>query len=198
MTRWARRALLLSALVMGLSVGGVIAAGFVLDSPIRPLEPADAIVVISGDTELARFWEGMRLYQEGWGRVLLLSGAAEDSGPSNAMVMADMARAMGVPASDLLVDPDAMDTYGNAVNSLRLLRSRGLTSALVVTSPYHVRRTVATFQAVFRDSGVDVRVWSAPDPHWRKASWWLHPDTRSLTISELQKLLYIAATGRYH
>lgn len=198
MIRWARRALVLLALSAGLSMGGVVAAGFVLDSPLHPLEPADAIVVISGDTELARFWEGLRLYRAGWGRVLLLSGAAEDSGPSNAIVMAEMARALGVPASDLLVDPDAVDTYGNAVNSLRILKSRGLTSAIVVTSPYHVRRTTATFEAVFRDTGVNVRVWSAPDPHWRKASWWLHPDTRSLTFSELQKLLYIAATGRYH
>ena len=47
-------------------------------------------------------------------------------------------------------------------------------------------------------SGIKLAVHSAPDSQWRKLSWWQQPDTRRLTVSELQKLGYIMVTGQYH
>ena len=48
---------------------------------------SDAIVVISGDEQMARFAEGLNLYQQGLGKYLVFSGAAYDNGTSNADVM---------------------------------------------------------------------------------------------------------------
>lgn len=196
----ARFWLIANALTVGLVVGAlaVFGLGFLLDSPDAPIERSEAIVVISGDEDLARFREGLRLYRLGWGRVLIFSGAARDTLVSNAEVMRDLAVRAGVPERDILVDPEGADTLGNARNTRKLMEERRLSSAILVTSPYHLRRAVLTFQATFNESGVRVIGHSAPDSEWRKLTWWLSPHTRRLTLIELQKLGYIVVTGRYH
>jgi hypothetical protein len=57
---------------------------------------------------------------------------------------------------------------------------------------------VLTFRGVFE--GTDIRIVgrSAPDGAWRKTNWWLHPETRTLTFRELEKLSYVTITGRYN
>ncbi len=192
------RALLLPPLAVLAAAGVLLAPGFVLDTPQAGPKRSDAIVVISGDEQMARFSEGMRLYQAGLGSVLVFSGAARDNGTSNADVMHDLAVARGVPDEAILEDSLAEDTWGNAVHTRRLLEERGVKSAILVTSPYHARRAKLTFDAAYAGSGIDLVVHSAPDSEWRKLSWWQQPETRRLTFAELQKLLYIALTGRYH
>jgi uncharacterized SAM-binding protein YcdF (DUF218 family) len=196
--RLPRALLVLLAVVVGLPVALVVATGFVLDTPQPAPQPSDAIIVISGDEQLARFREGMRLFQAGMGRYLVFSGAARDNGISNADVMHDLAIEAGVPQAAIVEDPLGEDTWGNAVYTRGLLEQRGAKSAILVTSPYHARRAIMTFDAAYTGSGISLVVHSAPDSEWRKLSWWKDPDTRRLTFSELQKLAYITATGQYH
>ncbi len=195
MARWLAA---LSLLVL-VGAGAVfVAPGFLLEGPLEPLQPSDVIIVVSGDEALARYRDGVRLYQAGWAPHILFSGAAWDGTHSNADVMRTMALADGVPPSAILVDPLADDTYGNAVNTREILLAHGLHSAVLVTSPYHLNRAVLTFRGVYE--GTDVRVIgrSAPDGAWRKTNWWLQPETRSLTVRELEKLGYVTLTGRYN
>ncbi|MBI4493357.1 MAG: YdcF family protein [Chloroflexi bacterium] len=194
--------ILLSApliLAAGVALGAVclVGLGFALDSPEAALERSEAIVVISGDEDLSRFREGLRLYRQGWGSVLVFSGAARDEPVSNAQVMRDIALREGVPERAILVDHEAVDTLGNARNTLRLLQERGLRSAILVTSPYHLRRAEVTFQAIYSGSGIRLLAHAAPDDEWRKLTWWLYPHTRRLTLLELEKLAYILVTGRH-
>jgi len=172
--------------------------GFVLDAPQPAPVPSDAIVVISGDEQMARFAEGVNLYQQGFGHYLVFSGAAYDNGTSNADVMHDLAVQRGVPASAILEEPFGEDTWGNAVYTRQVLEEHGLESAILVTSPYHLRRAQETFDAAYEGSGIQLVVHAAPDSQWRKQSWWQQAETRRLTFTELQKLAYIAATGQYH
>lgn len=185
-------------MVMMLGTGIVLATGYVLDGPSAPLERSDAIIVISGDEALSRFREGLRLYRAGWASSLLFSGAAQDGQRSNAEDMRRFAIAEGVPPNAILVDHEGQDTLGNAVHTRNLMTANGLDSAILVTSPYHLRRAVLTFSDVYRGSGIRVIGRSAPDGDWRKASWWAERDTRALTIRELQKLGYVAITGRHN
>ena len=189
-----------AVVIVGLSgtLAALVAPGYLLEGPQAPLEKSDAIVVISGDEGLARFREGIRLYRAGWAPTLVFSGAAQDGVASNAAVMRAMALAEGIPQSAVLTDEVAQDTLGNALHTRALLQGRGLRSAIVVTSPYHVRRAVLTFQAVYQGSGIRVIGRSAPDSDWRKASWWARPATRALTFRELEKLGYVTLTGRYN
>ena len=176
----------------------LLAPGFILDTPQPVPLKSDAIVVISGDEQLARFAEGINLYEQGYGKFLVFSGAAYDNGTSNADVMRQLAVRRGVPQSAILEEPQGEDTWGNAIYTREVLEEHGLQSAILVTSPYHLRRAKATFDAAYTGSGIELAVHAAPDSQWRKLSWWQQAETRRLTFTELQKLAYIVATGQYH
>jgi len=176
----------------------LLGPGFLLDTPQPPPGRSDAIVVISGDEQMARFSEGVNLYERGLGQYLVFSGAAFDNGTSNADVMRDLAVQRGVPDSAILEEPFGEDTWGNAVHTRQVLEAHRLRSAILVTSPYHARRAKLTFDAAYASSGIELKVHAAPDSQWRKLSWWQQPETRRLTFTELQKLGYILATGQYH
>ena len=167
----------------------LLGPGFLLDTP-QPAaaRSSDAIVVISGDEQMARFQEGVNLYERGLGQYLVFSGAAYDNGTSNADVMRDLAVQRGVPDRAILEEPLGEDTWGNAVYTRQVLEDHGLRSAILVTSPYHARRAKLTFDAAYAGSGIALTVHAAPDSQWRKLSWWQQPETRRLTFTELQKL----------
>jgi uncharacterized SAM-binding protein YcdF (DUF218 family) len=193
------------AILGRVTVGAVIAItvaflapGYILDTPQPTPKKSDAIVVISGDEQLARFAEGVNLYQLGFGKYLVFSGAAYDNGTSNADVMRDLAIQRGVPQGAILEEPQGEDTWGNAVYTRQVLEEHQLQSAILVTSPYHLRRAKVTFDAAYAGSGIELMVHAAPDSQWRKQSWWQQAETRRLTFTELQKLAYIVATGQYH
>ena len=191
---------LLPTAFAGLIAGVVLlwAPGFLLEGPRRPLERSDAIIVISGDEDLARYREGVRLFRAGWAAVLIFSGAARDHPESNAEVMRKMAVDDGVPPAAILTDHLGGDTYGNAVHTRSLMEQHKLRSAILVTSPYHLHRAELTFNGVYNGSGIRVIGRSAPDGEWRKQSWWARDDTRVLTLRELEKLAYVALTGRFN
>jgi uncharacterized SAM-binding protein YcdF (DUF218 family) len=176
----------------------LLGPGLLLDTPQPPPQASDAIVVISGDEQLARFEEGLNLFEQGYASYIVFSGAAYDNGISNADVMRNLAIRRGVPRSAILEEPRGEDTWGNAVYTREILEAYSLRSAILVTSPYHARRAKLTFDAAYAGSGIDLMVHAAPDSQWRKLSWWQQPETRRLTFAELQKLAYIIATGQYH
>ena len=47
----------------------------------------------------------------------------------------------------------------------------------------------------FEGTGIRVIGRSAPDGEWRKTNWWMQPETRTLTVRELEKLGYVTLTG---
>jgi uncharacterized SAM-binding protein YcdF (DUF218 family) len=188
---------LLVAAILAVTLG-LLGPGFILDAPQPAPEKSDAIVVISGDEQMARFAEGVNLYRQGLGDFLVFSGAAFDNGTSNADVMRSLAIARGVPQSAILEEPQGEDTWGNAIYTREVLEEHDLQSAILVTSPYHLRRAQVTFDAAYAGSGIQIMVHAAPDSQWRKLSWWQQAETRRLTFTELQKLAYITITGQYH
>lgn len=191
------RPLALGALFSLATALALVLPGYLLEGARAPLTTTDAIIVISGDGDLARFREGLRLFESGWAPRLIFSGAALEDEPSNAEVMRDLAVEAGVPPSAILLDHQASNTHGNALGTRDLMTDHGLSSAILVTSPYHLNRASITFRAVFSEAGLHVVPWPAPDQSWRKANWWRSAETRSLTFVELEKLGYIAITGRY-
>jgi uncharacterized SAM-binding protein YcdF (DUF218 family) len=176
----------------------VVGTGFVVEGLQPPLQRSDAIIVISGDEDLARLREGLRLWRSDWAPRLIFSGAAREGPISNAADMRRRALAEGVPAAAILLDERGADTYGNAINTRRLMEAHGLRSAILVTSPYHLQRASVTFNGAYRGSDIRIIASAAPDSDWRKRSWWLRADLRRLTFSEVEKLAYILLTGRYN
>ncbi|GAW93497.1 YdcF family protein, partial [Calderihabitans maritimus] len=100
-----------------------------------PLEPAEVIVVLGG--ELERVDWAVTLYREGYAPYIILSGAARRMGYR--------AVSRGVPWEALILEDEARSTYENAVFCRRIILEQGFRSAIVVSSPYHMRRSKFTF-----------------------------------------------------
>lgn len=168
----------------------VISVGFLL-SPQDKLEQSDVIVVISGGETEERVKEGVELYQAGWAPLLIMSGAARDEGIANAISMKQIAISQGVPADSIMVEPEATDTLENAIKVKEIIKQDTPSRIILVTSPYHQRRASIVFNKVFSDLSVEIINHSAQDSTWRKNGWWKQAWSRYLTLSELQKIIYL-------
>lgn len=174
-------------------VGSIVGIGFYL-SPQDQLRHADLIVAISGGETPERTREAVQLYQDGYAPKLLFSGAAADrSGPSNAAAMRADALAQGVPESAILIEEDSLTTTENAADAAPIIHSINAHTIILVTSPYHQRRASLSFHQILGPS-VTIINHSAADSIWRKSSWWRQPATIELTLSELQKTIYVWST----
>lgn len=131
--------------------------------PAANLPQAEAIVVLGGATRPQKYprpWvdvldagdrvlHGARLYLAGKAPVVIMSGGRIDwqqNSQSESADMAELAEAMGVPASAILQDPTSLNTYENAVNVKQILQERGIQRVLLVTSAMHMPRSIAIFQ----------------------------------------------------
>ncbi|MDR7418905.1 MAG: YdcF family protein [Armatimonadota bacterium] len=160
-----------------------------------PLEQADAVIAISGNGP-ERLTTAVALLRDGFARVLIISGGPYVLGrrPRNsAEVMRDEVLAAGVPAAQVLMDDRATSTYDNAVGAAALMRTHGLRTAFLVTSPYHTRRAAVIFRRVFHADGLRVRVRASEESFFDVRRWWERPRDRRLVYREYLKLL--AATG---
>ncbi|MFD4461851.1 YdcF family protein [Nocardia sp. NPDC058480] len=76
---------------------------------------------------------------------VIVTGGNPQNGISEAEAMRRWLVARGLPGDRIHVEDRAGSTVQNALFSTRLLRDLGATSAVVVTSPNHIRRAVADF-----------------------------------------------------
>lgn len=183
----------LTVLVAVLGTGLLLGIGHYL-SPQDRLAHSDAIVAISGGDTNSRADEAIRLYQAGYAPILIFSGAALDqSSPSNARAMERLAIGQGVPASHILLDEASQNTLQNASAVATLLRNHQFKSIILVTSPYHQRRADLTFRHAL-GAGVVITNHSAPDPTWSVSTWWHSTAGIKLTVSELQKTVFLVVT----
>lgn len=187
--------MLVVILILGaLGTAAFFGLGFYL-SPQSPLAKADAIVAISGGETDARTAEAAKLYHDGYAPHIIFSGAAADpNSPSNAAAMAAIAESDGVPKSAISLDEAADNTHENAIDVAAIVRKNAYHSIILVTSPYHQRRAEIAFHRAM-GSGVSIINHSSYDQNWRRSDWWATSYSRSLTLSELQKVLYELATG---
>lgn len=158
-------------------------------SPQDPIERADTIIAVSGGDSNARIEKSVELYKEGWAPVIIFSGAAAEGDISNAAAMRNIASSMGVPKSDILIEEKSVDTVENAKFTSEIIKSKGYQSIILVTSPYHQRRTMELFQDELGE-GFKIINQSAIDEDWRKKGWWESNVARFLTIGELGKIFF--------
>lgn len=90
--------------------------------------------------EFERVSEAVHEYERGVAPRLILTGGAVRNRFVEARVMARVAEAQGVPASAIVIEPDARNTIENTCNSVHIMRSRGWDSAEIVSSPSHLPR----------------------------------------------------------
>jgi uncharacterized SAM-binding protein YcdF (DUF218 family) len=93
--------------------------------------------------------------------------AEELVGESGVVVLsgeADVMReAWSGPAVELVSDPRARNTAGNAAGVAAVARELGATEVVVVTSPWHARRAALLLRAALRGSEIEVTTSSPPE-----------------------------------
>lgn len=68
------------------------------------------------------------------------------------------------PAIELVSDPAARNTAGNAAGIAAVAREVGATEVVLVTSRWHARRAALLLRAALRGSGIRVTAFSPADP----------------------------------
>jgi uncharacterized SAM-binding protein YcdF (DUF218 family) len=174
-------------LTIALGVFALAAVGHAL-AVEDPLEKADAIVAISGDTG-ARTNTAISLWKQGFAPIIVFSGSALDpDSVSSAEIMRREALRQGVPENATVIEPASATTENNATEVAKLMVDRKLRSAILVTSPYHQRRADMLFKRAFEPAGIALRNYPARDLEWDPNLWWLRDPLRSRTLIELAKL----------
>ena len=100
----------------------------------------------------------------------------------------------GVAADRIrMVETTRQGTYGEAQAARRYVQALNVRRLLVVTSPYHARRTLAVFRTVLSDLPVEVGVFPASrySPA-RPRRWWLAAYDRNYVAYEWAALVYYA------
>lgn len=118
----------------------------------HPMEKSDCILVLgSHDTRVGE--RGADLYLEGWAPYIIFSGGLGNltSGiwtEPEADKFATIAKKMGVPEKNILVENKSTNTGENITFTMNLLSQHGLDpqSFILVQKPYMERRSYATFK----------------------------------------------------
>jgi uncharacterized SAM-binding protein YcdF (DUF218 family) len=104
-----------------------------------------------------------------------------------------LARA-GVDEQRLTVLPQAVtNTYDEAKATRTFVEEHGVNRLLIVTSPYHGRRALATFRHLFKAAGLQTHVGLAsPESRATPARWWLRRYDRDYVAYEWAGIVYYA------
>jgi uncharacterized SAM-binding protein YcdF (DUF218 family) len=191
---------LAGAAVTATFIGALLVTGW-LNNPDAP-ERADAIVVLSGDPR--RAFQAADLYQRGYAKEVYITVPRPDR---YATLLAE--HGIALPRSEDLflrvllergVPAAAIHTLGRNLPSTRAeaetVRAElaGSPKLLVVTSPYHIRRT----RMIFTDAlpGRELRfVSSRYEPY--PVRWWTDQTTAGDVMNELAKTLFYLMGGRF-
>ena len=124
-------------------------AVLVLGGGLRPaLAPRQGVEVSEGGDRLLT---GLRLMRENKAPLLITSGGrvsftAADPAPPEAISAKELAVELGLPASRILINPGSRTTAEEARDIGAMARARGWNSILLVTSAFHMPRSLATFR----------------------------------------------------
>lgn len=80
------------------------------------------------------------LYHKGIAKIIICSGAAVANCYVEADVMAEALIKLGVPNGNIVREKLAQNTYENLVNSKKIMHERKLNTAVIVSSPWHLRK----------------------------------------------------------
>ncbi|MCG6858963.1 MAG: YdcF family protein [Salaquimonas sp.] len=150
-----------------------------------PVEPADGIVVLTGGR--ARIATALGLLAQGKGKRLLISGVHPRSTP--AAIRAAVGGRAELFECCVDIDHAALDTTGNAEEAGKWAHRNGFTSLIVVTSDYHMPRSLMEM----RHHGPEIRFTPYFVSHDVSDDGELFDDPATLRLMASEYLKYLAA-----
>jgi uncharacterized SAM-binding protein YcdF (DUF218 family) len=172
-------------------VGGFL--WFVARVPIEEValdRDADGIVVLTGGA--SRIADAIELLAAGRGKRLLISGVHPATSSSELARLSPDYRRWLACCVDL--GHVAVNTSGNAIETKRWVSERGFRSLIVVTSNYHMPRTMAELGRRMPD--VALVPFPVVTDKMRTEAWWSSPPTAKLLFSEYLKYIVVQVRTR--
>jgi vancomycin permeability regulator SanA len=158
--RWPKRALVAGLVVVALAAlltGGSVTWAYLASDGHRydlADAPAAPVAIVLGAEVGTPFLTGrldatVALVRAGKVRSVLVSGNAAGSSGDETVAMTSYLVAKGVPAAEIVVDRDGVDTYETCVRAVQVFDLR---RALVVTQAYHLPRAVSLCRSLGLDA----------------------------------------------
>ncbi|SDN15352.1 Uncharacterized SAM-binding protein YcdF, DUF218 family [Methylobacterium phyllostachyos] len=167
-----------------LFAGFLIFVGTLARHERTPTDRVDGIVALTGGAQ--RVGDAIDLLANGYGRRLLITGVNERTSRDEIARLNPSQRALIACCVDL--DYRARNTIGNAIETRRWMRAHRFNTVAVVTSNYHMPRTLIELDHALLDSD---RI--LPHPVVTEAfdadRWWQSPPAAKLVASEYVKFL---------
>ncbi len=149
----------------------------------RPILRCEVIVILGGGS-LERIWTGLELHADGACDKVLITG--HPVGERFPRIEAGF-QALD-PHDRLLPDTVSTSTFEDAVLASRIARREGMSNVLVLTSPYHTRRTIWVFSRVLDGTGIEFGVLPSQSFYFDYRRWWASSVGRGVVASEYVKL----------
>ncbi|WP_017756474.1 YdcF family protein [Calidifontibacillus oryziterrae] len=152
---------------------------------------SDVIIVLGGEITGERTKKAVELYNQGHGDKLIFSDGTDLSWRTKAVdEMVALALDLNVPKEDIVKETDSRSTYENAFYSKAMMIENNWTSAVVVTTEWHTKRSQFIFDNVFKGSGVRLTYATAPDERIDSLKeWWKDSEKQQIVLTEWAKLL---------
>ena len=166
---------------------------------------ADCIIVLgSNKASQYRVPAAVRAYKEGRAHKILLSGGAVREFPEGTMTEAEHMRMkaleLGVKPEDILMDNDSENTVENMLGSLMQLQRffwiNRVKKVLLVTTTYHMRRSLALARYLFPDH-IEVLPCPADDNNTRRENWTESLDGRKRAVDEVINIINCVENGLF-
>ena len=140
------------------------------------LEPAEAIIVLSGSSTGNRIEAGVILFQKGLGKIIIISGEKIYPGYQTHSLMKNHAINLGVPADKIIASgiEGEISTWGEGIHNLQKLNENKFKSFILVTSAFHTNRAHAVYEKLINHLGYDFKfmVYPAKDNRIPINDWW--------------------------
>lgn len=169
----------------------VLGAGRFLEAPAQQPVKADLIFALGGDNG-GRVNGVLDLYRKGFAPKVMV-GAEGINPKTRTAYLSWQARYMvdgGVPEQALLLDRQSMNSWQEALNTLRVMQSMKMQRVLVVSDPPHMRRLSWVWDKVFAGSGKEFVLVASEMEEWDAGHWWRSASTAQFVFSEYIKLAY--------
>lgn len=160
--------------------------------------PADAIIPLAGDGSRVRY--AASLYHQEYAGWLVVTNQPIDI-PGIDEPYVDLARRellhQDVPETRIVtIDQLIKSTKEEALAIRSLAENRAWKNLIIVTSPYHTRRSHVIFHQVLSGSDIEVQVVAVqPDPYDAR-HWW--QDVASLRATALEYMKFLSHWAGYH
>ncbi len=186
-----RKLIALCVIILLWMAGLLVFADRVIDSTpaIEPEDPADAIVVLTGASDM-RLKEGMRLLERRKGRRLFISGVNREVKRNELLPVTEGSKRLYNCCVDL--GYEAENTVGNAHEIADWAEGHEFTTLIVVTSDYHMPRSLLELKADMPKA--HFIPYPVPSPDLDARGWWKSPKGTRIIVVEYCK--YLAILGR--